>query len=54
MIECLWDNEVEDICVRDDCPYCNDACPVSQFPEVCIYFTDKEEEAIYDATNYED
>lgn len=26
-----------EFCVNDECPYCADYCPVTEYPEVCKY-----------------
>ena len=56
MIECLWDDKKKNACIHEGCPYYENNCPVFEYPEICIYFTDKEEEAIYiyESADYED
>lgn len=37
-------NDFSEICVNGDCPYCADACPVTEYPEICRYAKAEQEE----------
>lgn len=44
-MECKYlSDRFSEICVNADCPYCCDCCPVTENPEVCRYFEEREEE----------
>lgn len=36
-MECKWYAEFEGVCTNGECPYRGDACPTSEYPEVCRY-----------------
>lgn len=45
-MKCKWYAEFEGVCTNGECPYCSDACPTSEHPEVCKYaeYTEKQPE----------
>lgn len=41
---CKWlSDDLNEICVNADCPYCTEFCPITEHPRCCVYFEEKEE-----------
>lgn len=33
----------DEFCTNDECPYCCDFCPVTEYPEICKYAEERKE-----------
>ena len=42
-MKCRWYTEFEGVCNNGKCPYRDDTCPTSEYPEVCRYAEEKQE-----------
>lgn len=41
MHDCIWC--FNEVCIREDCPYFDEECPVMRHPDICLYYNDEEE-----------